>query len=323
MEEGRKEITDARLDAISWTSRGIPPDVVLDWVKAFLPYGSVYKGSAGIVKGKIVVPDENPVKWRTQGGDCFVSVMGPLAQVVQRAGAYLSQKYPGPVGEWPQRVRVSRVDGCRDQSAPGLFKRLQAHALILADRFAYRGVPLSCREVLDRARPDAGVTQYLGKAPVFGRIYEKGKQLRDVYGVPDADLHLVRVEVQCAPENAAAFDALTWSGSDVLRTHRPTLALLSECLEIDVPEFLSTREAGTRSTLVRSLVAASNQYGGQFRRLVMRLGDVEAAGRVMAGVLLQANPSPQSVMDALEGGISVPELSIMASGLVSSEQHAA
>jgi len=75
---------------------------------------------------------------------------------------------------WPARHYVTRMDAAQDTSEPGCFDRLRAECRSVAES---RGMRFPAIE--DPLNPGHGRTQYIGsrKSRVFGRLYEKGKQL--------------------------------------------------------------------------------------------------------------------------------------------------
>jgi len=323
----------AHFDAVSFTARGVPYDAVIDALLARMPRGTAYALPGGSGRGVAVPklahlrPDaENPVLVRhvASTGDIYASVMGPLASSVLEAARDLAAAYPPPPvhgqsGPWAFCTRINRLDACVDIDAPGAFDSAQAHARASVLNLTGNRPKIDQRG--DWQDPDSGRTLYVGsRDSVLLRIYEKGKQLRQVKGIADASLDLVRVEVECHPADAARFEALHWVPAQVLATSRHAIEVLS-FIGYLVPSYVASRDSGTRSPVVRSLLAMQQQYGPLFWRLAQRFDSPEAAAAMIVHTLLQAHPSPARLQAVLDGGISAPELQAVAERFTLSKEH--
>jgi hypothetical protein len=123
--------------------------------------------------------------------------------------AILRDIYPGHY--------VTRVDVAYDFVDGEPWVELYDHAVTTADYLdtgELRSRPLKLATLGDWVREDEGFpggrTLYVGsmKSPVFVRLYEKGKQMRNLY--PDQldkyPLGWVRLEIQVRPEGAARYE---------------------------------------------------------------------------------------------------------------------
>jgi hypothetical protein len=197
-------------------------------------------------------------------------------------------------------VRVSRIDSRIDIDRPGLWADIEREVLAIRDMPDFRKLPLLFRG--DPTRPEDGHTYYLGSQDTVQLVvYEKGKQLRRVKGQEGASPHLVRIEVRVRPADAAAFAMLDACPIAVISRSRPALTLLARFAD-DLPSFAPSRDAGTRSDLVRSMIAARTQYGPTFWRLARRLGDPVAASAILGLVLGGVARSSDDVLALLARG---------------------
>jgi hypothetical protein len=160
----------------------------------------------------------------------------------------------------------------------------------------------------DWVNPEHGRTLYIGSREyVLLRIYEKGKQLRYMKGVEHASLDHIRVEVETHPADAPAFHALHWTPMQILGTSLTAISVLMKMGD-NLPAFVRSCDAGTRSTTVRKLLGLHAAYGKLFWELARRMDSTEAAARLIAATLLQANPSAARLQRMVERGVSAPEL---------------
>lgn len=305
--------TEARLDGVRFTARGVAYDDVLESLLGRLPPGSRYirkdKNACTPRLALIEVPDDNNIGLRyvRDQQDVYVDCMGPLAETVRQVGVDLADTFlPRAQCNWPQSVRISRIDACLDFDDPGAFDKA-----ISAARSAvtgYKGKRPAVDQRGDWENPEKGRTLYVGsRDSVLCRIYEKGKQLRYVKGVDTASDDHIRVETEAHPADLEAFRALRWTPMDILATSRISLAAIF-ALSGTLPAFVRSRDAGTRSTTVRKLLACRDQYGPLFWDLARRYDSPEAAARVLVATFLQANPTAERVQKMLERGVSAPEL---------------
>ena len=324
----------AQFDAVSFTARRVPYESLVDAIQARLPPGTVYKLPGGSGRGvhipklaQLLPPDENPVLIRheSRSGDTYASVMGPQSASVLKAAHDLAEAFPPPPevgrqGPWQYCVRVNRLDACVDMDHPTAFDR--AVGLARSAVLAVVGKRPRVDQRGDWEDPDSGRTFYVGsRDSVLLRIYEKGKQLRQVKGVADASLGLTRVEVECHPDDGSRFSSLNWTPAQVLATSRVAVEVLAT-LGYLVPSYLASRDSGTRSPVVRSLLALQQQYGPLFWRLASRFESPEVAAAVIVHVLLQATPSPARLQAVLDAGLAAPELRSVMERLGQSEQQA-
>jgi hypothetical protein len=204
------------------------------------------------------------------------------------------------VDKWPHRVRASRLDARIDMDAPGLWARIEAEVLRVRQLPEYRRLPLLFRG--DPTRPEFGHTYYLGSQETVQLVcYEKGKQLRKVKGQEDASENWCRVEVRVRPADAAAFSMLSADPISVMCRSRPALQLLAAFTD-QLPAFAPSRDSGARSDLIRSLLAAREQYGRTYWKLAARLGDPVAASAILGIVLGGVARSTADVQALLDRG---------------------
>jgi hypothetical protein len=305
---------EARIDAVRFTTRQIPYNAVVDALLEAVP-GAEYR----VKKDKnpdtpklahIFPVDDSPigVQWNRDRSDCYVDSVGPLSARVQQVARDLAIEHPPKVGNaWPSSVRLTRLDGCLDFDHEGAFDTAVAAAR--AYIASYSGIK---RPRVDQRgdweNPEYGRTLYVGsRDSVLLRIYEKGKQLLHVKGVPDASPHHVRVEVEVHPADSAAFQALHWGPFDALGTSMTAMSVIL-ALGGQLPAFVRSRDSGTRSSTVRKLLGMHAAYGKLFWELARRLHSPEAACRVIAATLLQADPTAARLQRMLERGVSAPEL---------------
>lgn len=170
---------------------------------------------------------------------------------------------------WPGLHRVTRMDASEDFDGAGTWDRLYAEAIGLADERM-----IKVDQAGDWHRLEYGRTLYLGsrKSAVFARLYEKGKQLRELALDDGAHISpdLCRMEVQVRPEKHARETAShgspehAWGYADWTRE----LALRVFALDVERVHIRERRE----SDLDRAVHWMGRQYGPMFEALVEREG---------------------------------------------------
>jgi Replication initiation factor len=308
--------TESHLDAYRATIRGATYDEVLGTLLAHLPPGSRYvrkdKNPADPRLALIELPHDNSVgiRWNKELRDAYIDLQGPESPRLIAACRELSSTVK-PRDPWPQCFRTNRIDGAIDVDAPGVFEEAvqlarQAHATLYGDK------PESLRPKIDQRgdweNPEKGRTLYIGsRQSILLRIYEKGKQLASVKGIKDASPHLVRIEVEAHPQDAAAFIAHNWTPLEVIATSRIAIEVVSALLGY-FPTFTPYCDAGIRSPIARRLINARNVVGPLFWDLARRYDSPEAAARVLVAALSASQLTPAYSQRLIERGVSAPEL---------------
>jgi hypothetical protein len=308
--------TEGHLDAYRGTIRGATYDEVIGTLLAHLPAGSRYvrkdKNPADPRLALIELPHDNAVgiRWNKELRDAYIDLQGPESPRLIAAARDLASIIK-PRDPWPQCFRTSRIDGAIDIDAPGVFEEAvslarNAHATLYADK------PEQLRPKIDQRgdweSPERGRTLYIGsRQSVLLRIYEKGKQLRYVKGVPDASLNLTRIEVEAHPQDAASFVAHNWTPIEVIATSRVAMEVISGLLGY-FPTFTPYCDAGIRSPIARRLINARNVVGPLFWDLARRYDSPEAAARVLVAALSASQLTPARSERLIERGVSAPEL---------------
>jgi len=309
------------LDAFRCTVRGVPYDDVVGAILSHLePSAEYVRKDKGHDVPKLAIikrRDDNAVgiRWDSSRSDAYLDLQGPDAPRLVAACLELAEAHR-PRDPWPQVFRTTRIDAAIDLDEAGAFDRavvvaLKAHADLYGHLPLNRRPPIAHAGNWDpsNARDDGtGRTIYIGsRDSTLLRIYEKGKQLRDVKGVVDASPHHVRIEVECHPADAAAFEAHAWSPLEVIGTSRVAIEVVRELLGC-FPSFTKSRDHGTRSNVVRKLMACRHAYATLFWELARRYDSTEHAARIIAAVLSASHLTPAVVQSILERGMSAPEL---------------
>lgn len=176
---------------------------------------------------------------------------------------------------WPTH-KVSRFDAAEDFDGDGTWNRLYGVCLELADDRR-----LSIDQAGDWHRLEAGRTFYVGgrKSAVFGRLYEKGKQLRGMAldGGKEISTDLCRLEVQVRPEGISRLVAATVEPEGALGFADWTTELGRRVFGLDV-ERVHIKER-RESDDARALAFLVRQYGAHLERLAERVGGWDYAGR--------------------------------------------
>lgn len=316
---------EARLDAYRGTVRGVPYTQVVEAILARCEPSAEYvrkdKNHENPRLALIKRRDENTIgiKWDAGRSDAYIDLQGPDAPRLIAACLDLAEQHR-PRAPWPIVFRTTRIDGALDLDEAGAFDRAVEIAMRTHVEL-YGHLPLNRRPTIthagnwdpSNAHPGGtGRTLYIGsRDSTLLRIYEKGKQLRDLKGVTDASPHHVRIEVESHPADAAAFEAHTWSALDIIGTSHVAIHVVRELLGY-FPTFTKSRDHGTRSTTVRKLLAIRNAYAALFWELAHRHDSTEVAARIIATALSASHLTPSQVQTIIERGISAPELLVLA-----------
>lgn len=313
-------LPEAAYDYASITVRGLPYDQVIDSLLAHLgPLATFKRKDKGLRTPKLAVievPDEPvlTVEWNSSFSDCYLKQAGPRSALLLSFAQQIDADNPSRCDKWPSTVRATRLDAKVDLCFPGAFKTL----CDLAHEY-HATIPKQQRPPIDGQGNwhqdndhdlGTGRTRYFGnlkERTTLVRIYEKGKQLRDMYGVTDADPNLCRLEVEQHPTDAPAFESVYWSPADILSTSAIAVYVLTK-LGHTLPTFHAARDSGTRSTTVKSLQALNRQYGPLAWKLAKRFDSAELAARLLAYTLLQPPLQPARLQKMLDKGRRAPEL---------------
>jgi hypothetical protein len=217
-------------------------------------------------------------------------------EVLGRSGVLAKVLYGGPngapnawasgedTGPFVEAVRkrwgggghyVTRFDAAEDFQKVGAFDQLYQVALARAD--ADR---LKVNQSGDWHRLIDGRTTYVGskKSPVFVRLYEKGKQMRQqvASGAELISADWVRMEVQVRPQKDARMVAASASPVEAWGFSAWTRKLCADVFEADVPRVeMHVYRAGDDE---RALQFMCRQYGPMLGRLCGDLGDWKTVG---------------------------------------------
>lgn len=193
--------------------------------------------------------------------------------------------------EWPKHY-VTRVDVAYDFVDGDPWDQLYQEAVHVADTLPtgeLRRKPLKLATLGDWVRKDEGYpggrTLYVGsmKSPVLARLYEKGKQMRNLY--PDQlDKYpegWVRLELQVRPEGEARYEVATLEPAAIWGTSAWARALHDRVFGSTLSAVLMA--AHRPSDDERALRFLLRQYGPLLRRQAALLtADDTAAGRLGA-----------------------------------------
>lgn len=174
------------------------------------------------------------------------------------------------------RHYVTRFDAAEDFVAPGAFDSLLKIALQVADEKA-----LKVGHNGDWHRGIDGRTVYVGsrKSPVFVRLYEKGKQMRQqvVTGAELISADWVRCEAQVRPQKDARMVAASSTALEAWGYSAWTKALCAQVMDADVPRVeMNVWRIGDDE---RAFQFMAKQYGPMLGRLMLDLGDWKAVGQ--------------------------------------------
>lgn len=192
---------------------------------------------------------------------------------------------------WPKHY-VTRVDVAYDFVDGQPWDELYAHAVFVADTLSSgepRRRPLKLATLGDWVRKDEGFpggrTLYVGsmKSPVLARLYEKGKQMRNLH--PDQlDKYpegWVRLELQVRPEGDARYEVATLEPAAIWGTSQWARSLHDRVFGSSLSSVLMA--AHRPSDDERALRFLLRQYGPLLRRKAALLtSDDTAAGRLGA-----------------------------------------
>lgn len=177
-------------------------------------------------------------------------------------------------GAWPGEHRVTRMDASEDFDGPGTWARLYGEAIALADDRKLR-----IDQAGDWHRREFGRTLYLGsrKSAVLARLYEKGKQLKElaIDGGADISADLCRLELQVRPEKLARERAAVAAPEEAWGYADWSKELARRVFALDV-ERVHIRER-REPDLERALHYMVKQYGSKMEQLMKREGTWERA----------------------------------------------
>lgn len=203
-----------------------------------------------------------------------------------------AREFAGVVrAEWPKHY-VTRVDVAYDFVDGDPWAQLYAHCVEVADTLPsgeLRRRPLKLATLGDWVREAEGFpggrTLYVGsmKSPVLCRLYEKGKQMRNLH--PDQldkyPLGWVRLELQVRPEGAARYEVATLEPAAIWGTSAWARSLHDSVFGSDLSSVLMAAHRPADDE--RAMRFLLRQYGPLLRRRAALLaGQDTPAGRLGA-----------------------------------------
>lgn len=181
-------------------------------------------------------------------------------------------------GHWPGNHNVTRMDSAEDFEDAKCWDKLSSACISVADRLG-----LKVQHVGDWHRGIDGRTLYIGsrKSPCFVRLYEKGKQMRQLDRINAANISpdWVRLEAQIHPDKHNRDLAATVTPMEAWGFSTTTQQVAEACLN----EKVARVEVGRhdKSEHERAMNHAAFQYGKIFTRERLKLGSWPAFGEKM------------------------------------------